>query len=47
MVHAEEQARAMGVMRLELNVFGDNPVARSLYESLGYVEMSRQLYKDL
>lgn len=47
MVLAEEQARAMGIMRLELNVFGDNPVARSLYESLGYVEMSRQLFKDL
>ena len=47
MVHAEEEARAMGVSRLELNVFGDNPVARALYESLGYAEMSRQLFKDL
>ena len=44
---AEEQARDMGLARIELNVFGDNPVARALYERLGYVEMSRQLFKDL
>jgi ribosomal protein S18 acetylase RimI-like enzyme len=47
MLRAEEQARDMGITRLELNVFGDNPVARNLYRSLGYGEMSRQLYKDL
>ncbi len=44
---AEEQARELGVTRLELNVFGDNEVARGLYLSLGYVEMSRQMAKDL
>jgi GNAT superfamily N-acetyltransferase len=44
---AEEQARELGVQRLELNVFGDNERARRLYGSLGYKEMSRQLYKEL
>jgi GNAT superfamily N-acetyltransferase len=44
---AEEQARSLGVTRLELNVFGDNEVARRLYTSLGYTEMSRQMAKDL
>jgi GNAT superfamily N-acetyltransferase len=44
---AEDQAREMGVARLELNVFGDNAVARRLYTSLGYVEMSRQMGKEL
>lgn len=44
---AEGEARELGVQRMELNVFGDNPVARGLYESMGYVEMSRQLFKDL
>jgi GNAT superfamily N-acetyltransferase len=44
---AEEQARGLGVRRLELNVFGDNERARRLYGSMGFVEMSRQLYKEL
>jgi GNAT superfamily N-acetyltransferase len=44
---AEDQARGLGVSRLELNVFGDNDVARRLYLSLGYSEMSRQMGKDL
>jgi RimJ/RimL family protein N-acetyltransferase len=34
----EEEARRLGVPRIELNVFGGNEVARSLYRSLGYVE---------
>ena len=42
-----DEARAVGVSRIELNVFADNPVARHLYESEGYVEMSRQMVKLL
>ncbi len=42
---AEEEARRAGVTRMELNVARDNEGARSLYESVGYREMSRQMYK--
>jgi len=35
---AEKEARRRGLERLELNVFGDNHAARSLYRSLGYRE---------
>lgn len=44
---AEEEARRAGVNRMELNVSRDNENARGLYESMGYVEMSRQMYKLL
>ena len=44
---ADGLAREMGGERLGLNVFGDNPVARSLYESTGYVEISRQMRKSI
>jgi ribosomal protein S18 acetylase RimI-like enzyme len=44
---AEEEARRRGIRRIELNVFGGNDVARSLYRSLGYVETSVQMAKDL
>ena len=44
---AEEQAHAKGIGRMELNVFGGNEVARKLYPSLGYVETSVQMAKDL
>jgi GNAT superfamily N-acetyltransferase len=44
---AESEAAGMGIARIELNVYGDNARARNLYESLGYVEMSRQMYKHL
>lgn len=43
----ETEARARGYARLGLNVFGDNEVARGLYESLGYREIARQMTKDL
>lgn len=43
----EEEVAALGLERIELNVFGHNEVARGLYEDLGYVEMSRQLFKEL
>jgi len=44
---ADGLAREMGGDRLGLNVFGDNPKARGLYESIGYVEISRQMRKDV
>jgi len=44
---ADGLARGMGGERLGLNVFGDNPIARGLYESIGYVEISRQMRKDI
>jgi ribosomal protein S18 acetylase RimI-like enzyme len=43
----EERTRAAGLGRIALNVYADNARARSLYESLGYQEIARQLYKDL
>ena len=44
---AEDEARSRGIGRIELNVFGGNDVARGLYRSLGYVETSVQMGKDL
>jgi ribosomal protein S18 acetylase RimI-like enzyme len=43
----ESEARAAGLHRIELNVFGDNEPAKQLYVSTGYVEISRQMGKDL
>jgi ribosomal protein S18 acetylase RimI-like enzyme len=43
----EGEARARGFPRAGLNVYGDNHVARRLYESLGYIETARQLHKEL
>ena len=43
----EAEAKARGFTSTGLNVFGDNDIARHLYESLGYAEVSRQMYKDL
>lgn len=47
MLLAEEEARSRGIGRLELNVFGGNDVARGLYRSLGYLETSVQMAKEL
>jgi ribosomal protein S18 acetylase RimI-like enzyme len=47
MLLAEGQARARGIARVELNVFGGNEVARHLYRSLGYVERAVSMAKDL
>jgi ribosomal protein S18 acetylase RimI-like enzyme len=44
---AEDEARARGIGRIELNVFGGNDVARGLYRSMGYVETSAQMAKVL
>jgi len=47
MLLAEDEARARGIGRIELNVFGGNTVARRLYLSLGYVERAVLMAKDL
>lgn len=47
MLQAESQAKARGISRMELNVFGGNDVARSLYRSLGYVERAVSMGKDI
>ncbi len=44
---AEDEARARGIGRIELNVFGGNTVARGLYRSMGYIETSTQMAKVL
>jgi ribosomal protein S18 acetylase RimI-like enzyme len=42
---AEAEARSRGMTSLGLNVHGQNTVARSLYESLGYEVMEMQMKK--
>lgn len=44
---AEDEARRYGLHALALNVFGQNANARALYSSLGYVETSVQMRKEL
>jgi RimJ/RimL family protein N-acetyltransferase len=44
---AEAEARSRGMRRIELNVFGGNEVARSLYLSAGYAETSVRMAKPL
>ncbi len=44
---AEAEARRAGATHLALNVFGDNAVARSLYESAGYDVKTMQMRKAL
>ena len=47
MVRLEDEARALGHDRIELNVFGGNAVARGLYSTLGYSEVAIYMGKDL
>jgi|SRR5581483_2638832 len=47
MLFAEEEARRLGLARIELNVFGGNEVARNLYTSLGYGESAVYMVKKL
>lgn len=47
MLLAEHEARARGMTSLGLNVHGQNTVARSLYDSLGYQVMTQQMRKPL
>jgi ribosomal protein S18 acetylase RimI-like enzyme len=43
----EPEARSRGFTSAGLNVYGDNLVARHLYETMGYSETSRQMAKSL
>jgi ribosomal protein S18 acetylase RimI-like enzyme len=47
MLLAEDVARAHGATHLGLNVFGHNPGARALYESLGYEIQAIRMRKAL
>jgi ribosomal protein S18 acetylase RimI-like enzyme len=47
MLLVEEETRALGLGRVELNVFGGNGIARNLYRSLGYEESAVWMGKDL
>lgn len=44
---AEEAVRARSIAELELNVFGNNPVAIGLYSSSGYLVVTQQMRKTL
>jgi ribosomal protein S18 acetylase RimI-like enzyme len=43
----EAEVRDLGLDRLQLNVFGGNELARGLYRSLGFEELSVQMGKTL
>jgi GNAT superfamily N-acetyltransferase len=47
MLLAEAEARRLGRNRIKLNVFARNAVARALYLSLGFEEMSVQMSKAI
>jgi ribosomal protein S18 acetylase RimI-like enzyme len=47
MLLLEDEARARGLDRISLNVFGGNEVARSLYRSLGYAETAVWMAKQI
>jgi ribosomal protein S18 acetylase RimI-like enzyme len=43
----EQEARALGLPGIDLNVWGGNDVARSLYRSLGFLERGVFMSKEL
>ncbi len=43
----EERMRSQGVMRIALNVFGDNDVAMRLYQRVGYRTLATMMQKEL
>jgi ribosomal protein S18 acetylase RimI-like enzyme len=47
MLLLEDEARAKGLDRIILNVYGNNEPARSLYQSLGYDERAVTMAKQL
>jgi ribosomal protein S18 acetylase RimI-like enzyme len=47
MLLAEAEARSAGMTSIGLNVHGQNTVARSLYDSLGYAVTALQMKKPL
>ena len=46
-VLAEAEVRARGMTAIGLNVHGQNMIARSLYDSLGYAVTAQQMKKPL
>jgi ribosomal protein S18 acetylase RimI-like enzyme len=47
MLLGEREVHAHGGTELGLNVFGHNPGARALYESLGYIATATQMRKPV
>jgi ribosomal protein S18 acetylase RimI-like enzyme len=47
MLALETMVRPMGVSRIDLNVFGDNPTAIHLYQSLGYQVLGMGMRKPI
>ena len=47
MLALEAEVEALGFAEISLNVWGGNEVARSLYRSLGYAEVSVGMKKRL
>jgi ribosomal protein S18 acetylase RimI-like enzyme len=47
MLAVEEEAKALGLDRIALHVFGHNHVARALYEKLGYEITNINMSKNL
>jgi ribosomal protein S18 acetylase RimI-like enzyme len=47
MLAGEEECRRRGHQQLDLNVFGNNSTAISLYDSLGYQVVSQKMRKEL
>lgn len=47
MLVLEDEVRGLGFQALSLNVWGGNEVARSLYRSLGFAEVSVGMKKNL
>jgi len=47
MLLMEETARGLGIKQIALHVFGNNDVARNLYEQMGYKISSMNMFKDL
>jgi ribosomal protein S18 acetylase RimI-like enzyme len=43
----EDEVRAAGLPGIDLNVWGGNDLARSLYRKLGYAEQAVFMTKDL
>lgn len=43
----EPHARARGVKKLELHVFGSNTAARELYKKVGYIETNVHMAKEI
>jgi len=43
----DQFVRPLGITHIGLNVFGDNPGAKSLYEQMGYYTVATMMQKDV